>query len=88
VPPTEDEPVTFRGSIQSHITDAQFQALLTPGTDIHKHWCAQVDVVAEYLRQLQDAHVPVLWRPLHEINGNWFWWNGHLGDASHGTKQL
>jgi mannan endo-1,4-beta-mannosidase len=88
VPPTMDEPVTFRGQIQSHITDQQFDELLTPGTAIHKHWLTQVDGIAEYLKELQDAHVPVLWRPFHEINGDWFWWNGHRGDASHGTKQL
>lgn len=87
-PPTEDEPVTFQDSVQSRLTDPQFQRLLTPGSDIHKHWCVQVDMIAEYLRQLQEARVPVLWRPLHEINGDWFWWNGCLGDAFHGTKQL
>jgi mannan endo-1,4-beta-mannosidase len=88
VPPTEDEPVTFSKDVQGHLTDAQFDALLTPGTDIHKHWCVQVDMIAEYLRQLQEARVPVLWRPFHEINGDWFWWNGRRGDETHGTKQL
>src|ERR1035438_5935670 len=88
VPPTMDEPVTFRGQIQSRITDQQFDDLLTPGTALNKHWLTQVDGVAEYLKQLQDAHVPVLWRPFHEINGDWFWWNGRRGDAGHGTKQL
>jgi mannan endo-1,4-beta-mannosidase len=88
VPPTEDEPVTFSGSVQSRLTDVQFQELLTPDTPVQKHWYAQIDMIAEYLRQLQEARVPVLWRPLHEINGDWFWWNGVLGDPSHGTKQL
>lgn len=88
VPPTMDEPVTFRGQIQSHITDQQFDDLLTKGTAVNKHWLAQVDGIAEYLKELQDAHVPVLWRPFHEINGDWFWWNGRRGDATHGTKQL
>lgn len=88
VPPTMDEPVTFRGQVQSRITDAQFNDLVTPGTALQKHWLAQIDVVAEYLKQLQDAHVPVLWRPYHEINGDWFWWNGIRGDDQHGTKQL
>jgi hypothetical protein len=87
-PPTMDEPVTFRGQVQSRITDQQFDDLLTPGTPINKHWLAQVDGIAEYLKELQDAHVPVLWRPFHEINGDWFWWNGVRGDANHGTKQL
>jgi mannan endo-1,4-beta-mannosidase len=86
VRPTEDEPVTFMGSVRMKITDAQWDELLTPGTPLNKHWAAQVDVIAEYLKQLQDAHVPVLWRPYHEINGNWFWWNGRRGER--GTRAL
>lgn len=88
VPPTMDEPVSFRTDISGHITDQQYADLLTPGTAVYRHWCAQVDVIAEYLQELQDAHVPVLLRPYHEINGDWFWWNGHRGDATHGSKQL
>jgi mannan endo-1,4-beta-mannosidase len=38
-----------------------------------------VDVVAGYLKQLRDAHIPVLYRPYHEMNGNWFWWGGRPG---------
>jgi mannan endo-1,4-beta-mannosidase len=26
------------------------------------------------LKKLQAAGVPVLWRPLHEASGGWFWW--------------
>ncbi|MEG6614590.1 glycosyl hydrolase [Pseudoclostridium thermosuccinogenes] len=33
-----------------------------------------IDVIAEKLKQLQEADVPVLWRPLHEASGGWFWW--------------
>ena len=46
---------------------------------MYKHWCDQVDRVAYYLKELQDAHVPVLWRPYHEMNGDWFWWGGRQG---------
>jgi len=79
VKPTEDEPVTFRDSVQGHLTDFEWRELLTPGTALNLRWQAQVDVIAGYLRQLRDAHVPVLFRPYHEINGNWFWWNGRPG---------
>lgn len=34
----------------------------------------QVDTIARYLNKLKDAKVPVLWRPYHEMNGDWFWW--------------
>ena len=86
VPPTKDEPVTFHDDVQSHLTRAQFVELTTPGTPLFERWAAQVDVIAVYLKQLQDAHVPVLFRPYHEMNGDWFWWGGWRG--VHGTKTL
>ena len=79
VRPTDDEPVTFHDSVQGHLSDFEWRELLTPGTDLYKRWCAQVDVIAGYLKQLRDAHIPVLWRPYHEVNGNWFWWGGRKG---------
>jgi len=79
VRPTDDEPVTFHDSVQGKLTDYEWKELLTPGSPLNKRWCAQVDVVAGYLRQLQDAHVPVLFRAYHEMNGNWFWWGGRPG---------
>ena len=33
-----------------------------------------IDAIAGQLARLRDAGVPVLWRPLHEASGGWFWW--------------
>lgn len=33
-----------------------------------------IDAIAVQLKRLEDAGVPVLWRPLHEAEGGWFWW--------------
>jgi mannan endo-1,4-beta-mannosidase len=33
-----------------------------------------IDTIAYQLKRLQTAGVPVLWRPLHEAGGGWFWW--------------
>jgi mannan endo-1,4-beta-mannosidase len=33
-----------------------------------------IDLIAAQLKRLQAAGVPVLWRPLHEAQGRWFWW--------------
>jgi mannan endo-1,4-beta-mannosidase len=33
-----------------------------------------IDFVAGEMKKLQTAKVPVLWRPLHEAAGGWFWW--------------
>ena len=90
VPPTASEPVTFQplpgadpnalASVQGRLTDQQFKDVLTPGTALNKKWTAQVDTIAFYLKQLQKAHIAVLWRPYHEMNGSWFWWGGRTGE--------
>jgi len=55
-----------------------------------------MDVVAEELKKLQDADVPVLWRPMHEAAGNlgvfpgasaWFWW-GAGAEAGKTSKNV
>lgn len=33
-----------------------------------------MDAIAAQLQILEDAGVPILWRPLHEASGAWFWW--------------
>lgn len=33
-----------------------------------------IDLIAVQLKKFQAAGVPVLWRPLHEAAGGWFWW--------------
>lgn len=35
---------------------------------------ADIDAIAVQLQRLEDAGVPILWRPLHEASGGWFWW--------------
>jgi mannan endo-1,4-beta-mannosidase len=39
-----------------------------------------LDKVAECLTELKTLDIPVLWRPLHEASGGWFWW-GATGSA-------
>ncbi|MGH7491513.1 MAG: glycoside hydrolase family 26 protein [bacterium] len=86
VRPVDEEPVTFRESIQGKLTDEELQNLITPGTELNERWKAQVDVIAWHLKQLRNASVPVLWRPYHEMNGGWFWWGKKGGDT--GYKKL
>ena len=35
---------------------------------------SDIDAIAVQLKKFQDADIPVLWRPLHEAQGAWFWW--------------
>ena len=42
---------------------------------------ADIAGIAEQLLRLQEAGVPVLWRPLHEASGGWFWWGAKGAEA-------
>lgn len=37
--------------------------------------------IAKQLKRLEKAGVPVIWRPLHEASGDWFWWGAQGPDA-------
>ncbi|MCM3700280.1 glycosyl hydrolase [Paenibacillus macerans] len=63
-------------SVKAKVTEEQMEQIVTPGTELYNQWAAQVDEVAGYLSQLKDAGVPVLWRPYHEMNAEFFWWGG------------
>ncbi|WP_299533471.1 glycosyl hydrolase [Ulvibacterium sp.] len=77
--PTDDAPFPWKKSVQGEISDIEWKDLTTPGTNLHKRWLAQVDHVAHSLKKLQEANIPVLWRPYHEMNGVWFWWGDKKG---------
>ncbi len=55
--------------------DIDVGKVTTAGTEEHKAAMEDLAKHADYLEQLAEARVPVLWRPLHEIEGGWFWWS-------------
>jgi hypothetical protein len=54
---------------------------VTPGTQEYTDVIRDIDEIAIQLKKFQDAGVPILWRPLHEAGGTWFWW-GAKGPAA------
>ncbi len=43
-------------------------------SQVYKDIVADVDIVSGYFKQLQEKGIAVIWRPLHEASGGWFWW--------------
>lgn len=86
VRPVDNEPNGWKESVQNKLTDFEWSELITPGTNLNKRWMVQIDTAAMYLKRLQKAKIPVLWRPYHENNGDWFWWGGRPGE--HGFQAL
>lgn len=48
-------------------------AAIKPGGSHHSNYRAYLDDVAAFIYSIG---APVIYRPLHEMNGDWFWWNG------------
>jgi mannan endo-1,4-beta-mannosidase len=49
--------------------NTSFEKIATDST-----WLSTLDWVADRLEYLRDRNVIVLWRPFHEMNGDWFWY--------------
>jgi len=71
---------------QNAPTQEEWDSLCTESTTLNDNWKREMDTVIPYLKQLQEAGVPVLWRPFHEMNGAWFWWGNKPGE--NGFKRL
>lgn len=63
--------------------DSDFDLIrgLDPHTAEHRALIADIDAIAKALGQLAAAKIPVLWRPLHEADGGWFWWGAKGPEA-------
>lgn len=52
-------------------------ATILPGAVHHALYKSWLDKVATFLQSLKGKNgeaIPVLFRPFHELTGNWFWW--------------
>lgn len=51
------------------------------GTAENREMMLDLKRIADHLTRLRDAKVPVIWRPMHECSGGWFWWDKSGGAA-------
>lgn len=85
-PPNQPEVCRWDGGVLSHLSDAEWQDLVTDGGALNRLWKTRLDGYAGYLRYLATNGVPVLFRPHHEMNQRRFWWGGRPGPD--GTARL
>ncbi len=55
-------------------TDFDATKILQEGTPEREAFYKDMDVIAKELLRFKEAGIPVLWRPFHEADGEWFWW--------------
>lgn len=56
------------------LSQVDLTELIDPDSQVYTNWYRKLDRIADALLELQEAGVVVLWRPLQEMNGSWFWW--------------
>lgn len=64
----------YKGFYTAATTFDLAAALADPDSEDYKLLIRDMDRIALLLKQFQDQGIPVLWRPLHEAEGGWFWW--------------
>lgn len=65
----------------SEITNFDQINAVTPGTKEYEVVIHDIDLIATKLQRLESEGVTVLFRPLHEASGSWFWW-GMMGKST------
>ena len=86
-PGSEPEQTSFRPSF-----------IFSPNSEEYKTMISRIDQIAKWLKYTRIKKIPVLWRPLHEAQGNWteanpgtdwhkawFWWGA---DGPEAFKEL
>lgn len=68
-------------SLLTGMNQQQFNEMITPGTNLYNKWLNHVDMIAGYLKDLQNNGVVVIWRPYHEMNIGSFWWGDKSGQS-------
>ena len=62
----------WKDCMNDEVTD--WDKMFTEGTIEHERLLSGMDKAAAALKELNDLGIPVLWRPFHELDGDWFWW--------------
>jgi len=70
------DPLSVNKSGAFYTADTNFDVskVTDPTSAEYKAMIADIDLISTYLQQFKDANIPVIWRPLHEASGGWFWW--------------
>lgn len=69
-----DNPLTMKNSWDT--TPGSLRSIL-PNGEKHQLYLSWLDQAAQFLGNIKGSDgkkIPILYRPFHELTGNWFWW--------------
>lgn len=74
VPKDIDNPGGGYAFYTSEITNFSQVNAVTPGTKEYETVIHDIDLIATKIQRMESEGVTILFRPLHEASGAWFWW--------------
>lgn len=66
-------------------TDFDARKVLIEGTPEREAFYSDLEKIAKELLVFKERDIPILWRPFHEAEGQWFWWGAQGGAV---TKEM
>ena len=70
-----------------NITEGDCGRRILPGGDLNEKYRRFLDLIADFAEKCVDVEgekIPMIFRPFHECNGDWFWWGkGFLTDEEY-----
>ncbi|HIW34557.1 MAG TPA: beta-mannanase [Candidatus Paenibacillus intestinavium] len=72
----------WRGFYSDSVTFNLTDALADKNSEQYQLLLSDMDVIAEKIKILKINDIPILFRPLHEADGGWFWWGASGPEAA------
>jgi mannan endo-1,4-beta-mannosidase len=66
--------VSWNSMVHKDSIDLKKLLASAPDSEEKNNYRNELMNVVKGLKSLKESGVTVLWRPFHEMNGNWFWW--------------
>ncbi len=66
----------------SRHTDFDASKVLIDGSPEREAFFSDLRHIAELLIPFKEKNIPILWRPFHEVEGDWFWWGKKGGEVA------
>ncbi|CAH1389241.1 unnamed protein product [Nezara viridula] len=69
------------------LTNSQYASILQAGTPARDRWWNMMEKIAKGLQAYKNQGITILYRPFHEMNGDWFWWSALPDESQNGERQ-
>lgn len=74
VPTNDGQSYTCTPGEEDGQTSFDVRKIFEPESEEYALMMKDINTIAGYLKLFKARKIPVLWRPLHEAGGMWFWW--------------